>query len=143
MGLAGERVALMARKSLIIGRQIKDIRSVVDDDEEPRGGEGGGDDGRGGVGRRFNRRRRRPPTLSAPRCRLLLRPAGTAGTAGGIFANFQDELLFLRIHLINISIAASDNHLNFSSISGILSAGCAPPPPPPPPPPLDECIKFE
>ena len=42
MGLVGERVALMARKSLIIGRQIKDIRSVVvdDDEEEGEGGEG-------------------------------------------------------------------------------------------------------
>ena len=34
MGLVGERVALMARKSLIIGRQIKDIRSVVVDDDD-------------------------------------------------------------------------------------------------------------
>ena len=52
MGLVGERVALMARKSLIIGRQIKDIRSVVVDDDEEEGEGGGGEEG---ASLQFNR----------------------------------------------------------------------------------------
>ena len=68
MGLVGERVALMARKSLIIGRQIKDIRSVVVDDDEEEGG-GGGGGGRGVIAVQPSWRRIREqcssPTLSA------------------------------------------------------------------------------